>query len=233
MVDVSLTGTALTRTDVVAVARGGAAVELSAAARAAMEASRQIVEDLAASGEPTYGVSTGFGALATSFIPEERRNELQRNLVRSHAAGMGPRVEREVVRAMMLLRARTLAMGRSGIRPTVVDSMLGLLNAGITPAVHEYGSLGASGDLAPLAHAALALIGEGVVEVAGSDVGSGGRPGDGGSRTCRARSQRGPSAHQRNRRDPWDAGVGSRRSRNAARLGRRRCRNECGRAAWH
>ncbi len=169
MADISFTGISLTRADVVAVARGEATVALAASARAAMDSSRQTVEELAASGEPTYGVSTGFGALATSFIPEERRRELQRNLVRSHAAGMGPRVEREVVRAMMLLRARTLAMGNSGIRPLVVETMLALLNAGVTPAVHEYGSLGASGDLAPLAHAALALIGEGVVELEGKD----------------------------------------------------------------
>jgi len=134
-----------------------------------MGRSRRVVDDLAASGEPAYGISTGFGALATAFIPEDRRRELQRNLIRSHAAGMGPRVEREVVRAMMLLRARTLAMGSSGVRPVVADRILDLLNAGITPAVHEYGSLGASGDLAPLAHAALALLGEGTVEAGGAD----------------------------------------------------------------
>jgi histidine ammonia-lyase len=99
--------------------------------------------------------------LATTVIPPERRAELQRALIRSHAAGMGPLVPDEVVRAMMLLRARTLAMGFSGVRPEVVETILALLNAGITPPVHEYGSLGASGDLAPLAHVALALLGEG------------------------------------------------------------------------
>jgi histidine ammonia-lyase len=97
-------------------------------------------------------------------IPEHRREELQRALVRSHAAGMGPPVEREVVRAMMLLRARTLAMGFSGARPAVTEAIVALLNAGLTPVVPEHGSLGASGDLAPLAHCALALIGEGSVE---------------------------------------------------------------------
>ncbi|NND02357.1 MAG: histidine ammonia-lyase [Acidimicrobiia bacterium] len=170
MAEISLTGTTLTREDVVAVARADATVDLSAEARSAMETSRRFVDELESSGEPAYGVSTGFGALATTFIPQERRRELQRNLIRSHAAGMGPRVEREVVRAMMLLRARTLAMGRSGIRPTVVDTMLALLNADITPVVYEYGSLGASGDLAPLAHAALALIGEGTVEVGNGEM---------------------------------------------------------------
>ncbi len=147
--------------DVVAVARGSAEVSLGDDARAAMEESAAIVARLAASDRPVYGISTGFGSLATTSIPPERREELQRSLVRSHAAGMGPPVEPEVVRAMMFLRARSLAMGRSGVRPLVAETMLALLNAGLTPLVREYGSLGASGDLAPLAHCALALIGEG------------------------------------------------------------------------
>jgi histidine ammonia-lyase len=109
-------------------------------------------------------VSTGFGSLANVSIPIERREELQRALVRSHSAGMGPPVEREVVRAMMLLRTRTLAMGCSGARPLVAETMLALLNAGLTPVVPEHGSLGASGDLAPLAHCALVLLGEGEVD---------------------------------------------------------------------
>lgn len=163
-----LNGTGLGRDDVIAVARHGTAVALDPEARARMVASRRIVDRLADSAEPAYGISTGFGALATTFIPEERRRDLQRSLVRSHAAGMGPLVEKEVVRAMMLLRARTLAMGYSGARPELVDLILAMLGAGITPLVHEYGSLGASGDLAPLAHAALALIGEGSVEVDGT-----------------------------------------------------------------
>ena len=117
----------------------------------------------AASDEPAYGISTGFGSLALVRIPADARAELQRALVRSHAAGMGPPVEREVVRAMMLLRARTLAMGCSGARPVVAERILALLGAGLTPFVPEYGSLGASGDLAPLAHCALVLIGEGSV----------------------------------------------------------------------
>ena len=118
---------------------------------------------LAHADQPVYGVSTGFGSLANTPIPAHRREELQRALVRSHAAGMGEPVEREVVRAMVFLRARSLALGFSGARPVVAETMLALLNAGITPVVHEHGSLGASGDLAPLAHAALALIGEGEV----------------------------------------------------------------------
>ena len=161
---VMVSGTGLAPGDVVAVARGQARAVLADDARAAMEESARIVERLAASPEPAYGVSTGFGSLANVVIPAERRTELQRALIRSHAAGMGPPVEREVVRAMMLLRARTLAMGRSGARPAVAEALLGLLAAGLTPVVPEHGSLGASGDLAPLAHCALALLGEGEVE---------------------------------------------------------------------
>jgi histidine ammonia-lyase len=160
---IELSGTELSPDDVVAVAREGAQVRLAPAAREAMEASAAVVAGLAGRAEPAYGVSTGFGSLANVAIPVDRREELQRALVRSHAAGMGPPVEPEVVRAMLLLRARTLAMGCSGARPEVAEAMLALLNAGITPVVPEFGSLGASGDLAPLAHCALVLIGEGVV----------------------------------------------------------------------
>ncbi len=147
--------------DVVRVARHGAPVALNPAAVDAIAASAAIVEAMAAGEHAVYGVSTGFGSLATTVIPADRREELQRALIRSHAAGMGPLVENEVVRAMMLLRARTLSMGYSGVRQVVVDTILALLNADIVPAVHEHGSLGASGDLAPLAAVALALIGEG------------------------------------------------------------------------
>src|SRR5215204_3857050 len=158
--------------DVVAVARDDAEVELADAAREAMAASAAIVERMASSAEPAYGVSTGFGSLATTPIPADRRVDLQRSLIRSHAAGMGPPVEREVVRAMLVLRARSLAMGYSGARPKVAEAIVALLNAGITPVVPEHGSLGASGDLAPLAHCGLTLIGEG----AAIDEGGGRRP---------------------------------------------------------
>ena len=160
---IELTGEGLEPADVVAVARHGAPVTLGASAGEAMRASAAIVERLADSDEPAYGISTGFGSLATTPIPAARREELQRALIRSHAAGMGPPVEPEVVRAMLLLRARTLAMGYSGARPVVAETILALLNAGLTPVVPEHGSLGASGDLAPLAHCGLALIGEGEV----------------------------------------------------------------------
>ncbi|GAA2119520.1 histidine ammonia-lyase [Streptomyces synnematoformans] len=153
-----------TADDVLAVARRGAPVELSARALDALAAARRVVDDLAAKPEPVYGVSTGFGALAVRHISPGLRVQLQRNIVRSHAAGMGPRVEREVVRALMFLRLKTLASGHTGVRPEVARAMAGMLNAGITPVVHEYGSLGCSGDLAPLSHCALALMGEGDAE---------------------------------------------------------------------
>ncbi|MTE20747.1 histidine ammonia-lyase [Streptomyces sp. TRM43335] len=153
-----------TAEDVVAVARGLARVELSEEALDALAAARRVVDALAAEPEPVYGVSTGFGALAVRHIPTELRVQLQRNIVRSHAAGMGPHVEREVVRALMFLRLKTLASGHTGVRPEVAGALAGLLNAGITPVVHEYGSLGCSGDLAPLSHCALVLMGEGEAE---------------------------------------------------------------------
>ncbi|WP_245817090.1 histidine ammonia-lyase [Geodermatophilus saharensis] len=157
----------LSASDVVAVARDGAAVVLAPGAERAVAASRRVVEALADDVVAHYGVSTGFGALATRHIPAERRAQLQRSLVRSHAAGSGPEVEREVVRALMVLRLATLATGRTGVRPETVRTYAAMLNAGITPVVSEYGSLGCSGDLAPLAHCALAATGEGDVRDAG------------------------------------------------------------------
>ena len=162
----------VTAHDVVAVARHDRPVTLGDDARTALERSAEVVDRLVHQPEPVYGVSTGFGALANAVIPPERSAELQLALIRSHAAGMGPEIEREVVRAMMLLRARSLAMGYSGTRPEVVEAILTLLDAGVTPVVPEHGSLGASGDLAPLAAVALALLGEGEVRRAdGSLVG--------------------------------------------------------------
>jgi histidine ammonia-lyase len=158
---VQLGNSGMSAADVVRVARSGAQVALNRDAVEAIATSAAIVEAMAAGEHAVYGVSTGFGSLATTVIPADRREELQRALIRSHAAGMGPLVENEVVRAMMLLRARTLSMGYSGVRQVVVDTIVALLNADIVPAVHEHGSLGASGDLAPLAAVALALIGEG------------------------------------------------------------------------
>ena len=161
---VQLGSSAPTAEDVVAVARRGARVALTSDALAAMARSRRAVAAMAAGPEPVYGVSTGFGALAVRHIPPVLREALQRNIVRSHAAGLGPRVEREVVRALMFLRLRTLASGHTGVRPEVAETVAAVLNAQITPVVPEYGSLGCSGDLAPLSHCALTLLGEGEAE---------------------------------------------------------------------
>ena len=158
---VTLRGASLDEEQVVAVARHGEKVALSAAARAKMEQSRARVQQAARSREPVYGVSTGFGALAGTRIAPLRQPELQLALIRSHAAGVGPPVDVEVVRATMLLRARTLSMGLSGTRPAVAEALVSALNAQVTPVVPRYGSVGCSGDLAPLAHIALALVGEG------------------------------------------------------------------------
>ena len=160
----------LTVEEVVAVARDGATIQISDSAWERVGHSREVIERLADDVIPHYGISTGFGALATKHIPQEQRTQLQRSLVRSHAAGSGPEVEREVVRALMLLRIQTLATGRTGIRAETLRTYVGMLNAGITPVVHEYGSLGCSGDLAPLAHCALALMGEGPVRTAVGDL---------------------------------------------------------------
>jgi histidine ammonia-lyase len=164
---VVLSGAPLTREQVVAVARGFEPVEISEETRALLARKRSAIDALVASGTPVYGVSTGFGSLATTFISPEQRRDLQRSLIRSHAAGVGAEVETEVVRAMMISRLSNLCSGVSGVRPETALAYAGLLNAAITPIVHEFGSLGCSGDLAPLAHVALALMGEGDVRDAG------------------------------------------------------------------
>jgi len=157
----------LTFDDLLAVARSGATVELGPNAWQRMAHSRSFVDAAAAEDRPVYGVTTGFGGLASMLIPADERAEMQHAILRSHAAGMGPPVEPEVVRGLLLLRIATLAKGYSGIRPEVVSRLVDILNAGITPYVPSYGSLGASGDLAPLSHATLLLIGEG--QVVGDD----------------------------------------------------------------
>lgn len=161
--EVVINTSGMTFADVLNVARHDAKVVISADALAAVAKTRAHIEKLAAAPEPVYGVSTGFGALANRHVSPELRQLLQSSLIRSHAAGLGNPVEREVVRALMLLRLKTLCSGHTGVRPIVVETMAALLNADITPVVHEFGSLGCSGDLAPLAHCALVLMGEGEV----------------------------------------------------------------------
>lgn len=169
---VALDGRSLTIADVVAVARHGARVTLSPAAREAMLATRAIVEAAAASGEAVYGVTTGFGRLSDVAIEPSRIDELQVNLVRSHAAGVGEPLPPDETRAMMLLRANVLAGGHAGARPEIAELLCAMLNAGLHPLVPEQGSVGASGDLAPLAHLALPLIGEGELRDAAGKTGS-------------------------------------------------------------
>lgn len=147
--------------EVVAVARNNARVVIEDNAKREMGISRAVIEHLAGDTQPHYGISTGFGALASTSIPRERRAQLQKSLIRSHAAGAGPIVEREVVRALLVLRLSTLCTGRTGVRAQTAQVYADMLNAGVTPVVYEYGSLGCSGDLAPLAACALVAMGEG------------------------------------------------------------------------
>jgi histidine ammonia-lyase len=165
--DVLLTGDTLTLEALVAVARRGAKAALAPAARGRVAASRAVIDRAVAEDRVVYGVTTGFGKFADVVIPRDRLAALQLNLVRSHAAGVGEPLPGEVVRALMLLRANCLAKGFSGVRPETLEALLELLNAGIHPVVPSLGSVGASGDLAPLAHLALSLIGEGEVAVLG------------------------------------------------------------------
>ena len=162
-----LTGADLSIADVEAVARGGRRVSLGAEARVRVDEAREVIERLVAAGEVVYGVTTGFGDLATTFIDPADSARLQENLLVSHAVGVGEPLPRDVVRAMLLLRANTLALGHSGCRPVVIDRICDLLRLGIHPVVPSQGSVGASGDLAPLAHLALPLTGRGHVEVGG------------------------------------------------------------------
>ena len=156
----------LTRAQLLAVARGGEEVLIDEEVVRRLTSQRAAIEEMVSSGVPVYGVSTGFGSLATTFVAPDQRRALQRALIRSHAAGVGPEVEVEVVRAMMVSRLTTLCSGVTGVQPSTALAYAALLNAGITPVVYEYGSLGCSGDLAPLAHVALALMGEGDVTLA-------------------------------------------------------------------
>src|SRR5690606_37072550 len=152
------------------VARRHRRVSLSAAALSRVAENRSFVDRLVSEGETVYGVTTGFGRFANTRIEESQTRQLQRNLILSHAVGVGEPFAREVVRGMLLLRAQSLAHGSSGVRPVVVEGLVKLLNADIHPVIPSQGSVGASGDLAPLAHMALALIGEGLVEVGGKTV---------------------------------------------------------------
>ena len=164
---VRLTGEDLTPDDVWSVAVDEASVELDDSAREKLQAARAVVEEALRKDEPTYGVTTGFGRFVSTRIPEELAEELQLRLLRSHACGVGEEYPREIVRAAMLMRANTLAKGYSGTRVEVVELLLECLARGVVPEVPSRGSVGASGDLAPLAHLALPLVGEGRAWVEG------------------------------------------------------------------
>lgn len=168
---VVLDGQSMTIEAVQSVAVAGARVELSPAARARMKATQKVVADIVERGDVVYGVTTGFGKLSEIAIPHDRLAELQVNLVRSHSAGVGPLLPVREVRAMMLLRANVLAKGYSGGRPELVDLIAGMLNAGVQPPIHEQGSVGASGDLAPLAALGVSLIGEGMLSTSDGTTG--------------------------------------------------------------
>lgn len=165
---IRLDGSSLTIEDVVAVARDGARVELDDSCRPRLAASRKVVDGLLESDRAVYGITTGYGELARIRIDPDDNEALQRNLVRSHAVGVGDPLPTDVVRAAMLIRANTLAKGYSGVREAVVTTLLDMLNAGVHPIVPAKGSLGASGDLAPLAHLTLPMVGEGRAEYDGN-----------------------------------------------------------------
>jgi histidine ammonia-lyase len=201
---VTLTGSSLTSTDVVRVARGGAAVQIDPSAARSADASRAAIERVVERGEAVYGVNTGFGKLASVRIDHADLLQLQRNLIASHVAGLGDPLPVEVVRAVMLLRANVLLRETSGVRSAVVQQIVAMLNARVHPVVPEQGSVGASGDLAPLAHVAWGMMGEGEVSVDGGGTrpGSQGRVGvhqrhagaDGDARALCPRRQQ-PLAH--------------------------------------
>src|SRR5205814_10193679 len=156
-----LAGQTLSLSEIVAVAFGGIPIQVAPSARGRIQDSRRIVEEIVEKGGVVYGVSTGFGKLADVHIPAGELRQLQLNLVRSHACGIGRPLSIPEVRAMILLRANVLTLGLSGIRLEVIELLCELLNRGVAPVIPEKGSVGASGDLAPLAHLALTLIGEG------------------------------------------------------------------------
>src|SRR5579871_5927123 len=170
---VTLDGSHLTPGEVRRVAVEDDAVELSGDSVRAMQRSRAVVEKLASGDDAVYAVNTGVGLLADVRVSAEDLEQLQRNVIRSHACGVGPPLAREEVRAMMLIRANVLAKGFSGIRPVVAERLCDLLNRGVTPVVPSQGSVGASGDLAPLAHIALVLMGEGEAQFEGARRGGG------------------------------------------------------------
>lgn len=162
-----LDGNTLSPAEVIAIANGSAQLELSQDSWDRIINSRKIVDDIVASGEVVYGINTGFGSLVNTTIDSEKLQELQINLIRSHATGLGERMDKISVRTMMIARVNSFAKGYSGVHPNVVQQLIDYINLDITPYIPRIGSLGASGDLAPLSHMAITLIGEG--HIVGAD----------------------------------------------------------------
>ena len=167
MRSVFIDGESLTVEDVIAVSRYGAQVETTQKAREKVKKSRRVLEEFVKKKKVVYGVTTGFGAFGSVVIPSERIKELQSNLIRSHSAGVGKPLEKDVTRALMLLRANTLAKGNSGIKLETLETLVQMINKGVHPLIPEKGSVSASGDLAPLSHMTLVLMGEGEAEFEG------------------------------------------------------------------
>lgn len=167
MKTIYIDGENLTIEDVIAVARNNAKVRIPNEVKKRVQKSRQILENLIRQNKTVYGVTTGFGALGNVSVPMEKTKQLQTNLVRSHSAGVGKAVDKDITRAIMLLRANTLAKGNSGVRLKTVETLLQMLNKGVHPVIPRKGSVGASGDLAPLSHMTLVMIGEGEAEYNG------------------------------------------------------------------
>ena len=186
---VTIDGTPLSLGEIEAAALDGAGVGLSKKSVSRMAASRAVIDAIVEQDRTVYGVNTGFGKLSSVRVPSDQLQELQVNLVRSHSCGVGRPLSEHEVRAMLLLRANVLAVGLSGARPVVAETLLAMLNEGVHPVVPEQGSVGASGDLAPLAHLALAAIGEGECFYHGSRIASGSALSDSGIEPLRALTQ--------------------------------------------
>jgi histidine ammonia-lyase len=212
---VLITGDELSLEDISRVALQAAPVEIAKEAYARMESSRGVIAAVLDAGAVAYGINTGFGKLSDVQIPSAQLASLQLNLVRSHCCGVGEPLPDAEVRAMLFLRANVLAKGFSGVRPLLVDTIAAFLNAGVYPVIPSRGSVGASGDLAPLAHLALGLIGEGEVTYQARS----GRAGDSGHLRDRAPSERGPRAAERYAGHVWRRSSGT-----SLRLARRKTR---------
>ncbi len=225
---IAIDGERLTLENLYSVVFDGAEAEIPPAARERMNASRAVIERLVEAGTAVYGVNTGFGKMASTRISRDEIRQLQLNLVRSHACGVGAPLSEHATRAMLALRANAIAKGFSGVRPVVAETLVAMLNRGVHPVIPSQGSVGASGDLAPLAHLAQVAIGEGRRDFPGPHDDGRGSDARRGNRAARARSERRPRAAQRHASDArarWRSPCATPRSRWTRRTSRRRCRS--------